>query len=550
MKPDERALRAFAVGVLTLLSTAGLSLAQTVLFTLCPVGDPGNKADTTGYGNVSYNYQICKYDVTLQQYAEFLNAVAAQADPFKLYNSSVAYTNTNYVIISSQGGILQLGEPGNYSYAVAGDGKEPVTFVNWLAAARFCNWVENGEPRNLGEAQGSTETGSYTINGDTTAGLELKNAAAKWWIPSESEWYKAAYYDPYVSGSYWTYATQSKAAPGNVVGGGTNEANYFNGVYSTTQSARFDTVDDYLTPAGAFTNSASYYGTYDQAGDVYNWNDAVFNTSATGSRGLRGGSWFDAATALASSNRGSGSSTSASNDVGFRLAASYAPPAGIFAGLLDNAGLIKIDLGGRGTFTGDLILSDTTHALKGDLTSGTFSGAFGRARLPVAINLDEINAGNCILTGTAGGQAFTAYHESYGFARIAAERGRYTISLSATATDPTIPQDPSAASISVSEMGGVLMGGHLPDGERFRVSNVLVFGSAGNNFLVYKALSYPDVTTRGERGSLSGSLNFQQAAGTIDVSGTLEWVKPPQKRGMYPAAIDTGLVVTGTLGAP
>ena len=52
------------------------------------VGNPGNGPDpATGslYGAVPYTYQIGKYDVTVGQYCQFLNAVAA-TDTYGLYN--------------------------------------------------------------------------------------------------------------------------------------------------------------------------------------------------------------------------------------------------------------------------------------------------------------------------------------------------------------------------------------------------------------------------------------------------------------------------------
>ena len=56
--------------------------------------------------------------------------------------------------------------------------------VSWGDAARFANWMGNGEPTNLGEAVGSTETGAYTLNGDTTSYLETRNAGATYALPS------------------------------------------------------------------------------------------------------------------------------------------------------------------------------------------------------------------------------------------------------------------------------------------------------------------------------------------------------------------------------
>ena len=136
-------------------------------------GDPGNAADTggtVGAGSVGYTYQIGQYDVTIAQYTAFLNAVAS-SDPYGLYNS----TMDQYV---SYGGetVIQTGSPGSYTYSYGttsrhsfDNGTLPMFNVSWGEAARFANWMGNGQPTNLGEAAGSTETGAYTLNGDTTA---------------------------------------------------------------------------------------------------------------------------------------------------------------------------------------------------------------------------------------------------------------------------------------------------------------------------------------------------------------------------------------------
>ncbi|NBV47376.1 MAG: PEP-CTERM sorting domain-containing protein, partial [Planctomycetia bacterium] len=64
--------------------------ARAVTIDMVTVGNAGNSNDnTTGYGAVAYEYQIGKYDVTIQQYTDFLNAVAL-SDPYSLYNTSMA----------------------------------------------------------------------------------------------------------------------------------------------------------------------------------------------------------------------------------------------------------------------------------------------------------------------------------------------------------------------------------------------------------------------------------------------------------------------------
>ena len=191
------------------------------------VGNPGNAADpATGslYGSVGYTYQMGQYDVTAGQYTALLNAVAA-TDTYGLYNSGMAVVGTG----SYGCGIVQSGSSGSYTYSVATAYQNfPVNCVSWGDAARFCNWLQNGQLTGA-EGPGTTETGAYTLNGDTTNYLETRNAGAKYFIPSENEWYKAAYYNP-SNGSYWAYPTQSNTAPGNIAARtGTNNANYYFG---------------------------------------------------------------------------------------------------------------------------------------------------------------------------------------------------------------------------------------------------------------------------------------------------------------------------------
>jgi formylglycine-generating enzyme required for sulfatase activity len=299
---------------------SSMSVAHAVTIDWVTVGNPGNANDTTGYGYgaVGYEYRIGKYDVTIQQYTDFLNA-AAKSDPYSLYNASMG-TNLNIA------GISRTGSSGSYIYSVIGSsGNKPITYVSWFDAARFANWMQNGQ------AAGGTETGAYTLVGGQTSGsAPAKNPGATFYIPTENEWYKAAFYSPVKGGlgspGYYTYATQSDTAPGNVVGGGSNQANYAPGdVYSVTQSGRYDFNQNYLTDVGAFTNSKSFYGTFDQSGNVLQWNDLDGLASSGSSRGLRGGDWNDYAFLLSSSYRIGNVPSYEDNNIGFRLASPIAP---------------------------------------------------------------------------------------------------------------------------------------------------------------------------------------------------------------------------------
>ena len=139
-----RTNRLMALVVVIFIFTAA---AQAVTIDLVPVGNPGNAPDTrydaTGFGSVAYNYQIGKYEVTAGQYTEFLNAVA-KADPNGLYNTG---RWAIHPISSGVRNIQRSGSSGNYSYSVAADwANRPVNYVSFWDAARFANWLHNGQP--------------------------------------------------------------------------------------------------------------------------------------------------------------------------------------------------------------------------------------------------------------------------------------------------------------------------------------------------------------------------------------------------------------------
>ncbi len=323
----------FAAGMMTLalliLGQASDSFGEPFAdIAMVTVGDAGNAADSTGYGSVAYRYSIGTYDVTVSQYAEFLNAVA-DADPFGVYATSME-SNQNIAGISRSGG------SGSYNYTViGGSGNKPITFVTWFDAARFANWMANGQP-NGPQSSSTTENGAYALSGATFGDAPVKNAtnpntgaAPTFYLPTENEWYKAAYYDPTLNsgtGGYWDFAYQSDSAPGNSIGASANQANYiFNGNYSVTQSSTYSASQNYLTDVGAFSGSVSHYGTYDQSGNVDQWND--LDGTLSSDRGIRGGYWWTFSSyELSNADRGVVATNSFDDKIGFRLAAPVPVP--------------------------------------------------------------------------------------------------------------------------------------------------------------------------------------------------------------------------------
>jgi formylglycine-generating enzyme len=244
------------------------------------VGDPGNAPDTSGdpnpCGSVGYRYNIGMYEVTADQWA----AVIA-ADP-------------------------NVGNAGNWS------GSQPTAGTSWYEAAKFCNWLTTGR----------YDKGYYAIDGlgyATPNPLKHDAYAAlhgtTFFIPTEDEWYKAAYYDG-VNDVYYDFPTGSNSEPDGIDFAG-----------DTTFDVVFTQGYNQLHPNSVTdSGAASPYGTVAQGGNVWEWNETISGSA----RGLRGGgytvSYFD----LRAQNRGYNNfPTSEGSILGFRVS-SVVPEPSVF----------------------------------------------------------------------------------------------------------------------------------------------------------------------------------------------------------------------------
>jgi sulfatase modifying factor 1 len=308
--------------------------SRAVVIATVPVGSPGNSADSaTGslYGSVPYNYRIGTYDVTDAQYAVFLNAKASTADPYGLWNS---FMNPP----GFEGAISRSGS-GPYSYSVkVGYANKPVLYVSWYSSIRFVNWLTNGQ------GNGDTENGTYTItNGGNNSGTVVVPDATQraswattnsfhWLLPSDNEWYKAAYYNAQM-GTYYAYPFQSNSQPTGLVPPGNANSGDFSHVYNANGSS--------LTDVGAYPNSLSPFGSFDMGGDLYQWNEA--DILGDGSRrGMRGGFWSGSPNVSAASFLGSLDAAGIYDSVGFRVASvgGVPEPRSVLLALIGLSGLV------------------------------------------------------------------------------------------------------------------------------------------------------------------------------------------------------------------
>jgi formylglycine-generating enzyme required for sulfatase activity len=311
-----------------LLVALGTGEASAVTVQWSPVGNAGNAADpATGsrFGAVPYAYNIGTKDVTAGQYVEFLNTKdAGGLNLLGLYNTSMSD--------ATHGGINfnNVNPPGSMYSVISGRADHPANFVNWFDTVRFANWLNNGQ------GNGDTENGAYTLLHDgsptptpipSNGNSVTRNAGATVFLPSENEWYKAAYYDPRTTAQggppsdshYWLYPTSSNLVP--TASGPTalpNHANFSPG------------GPDTVTDVGAYSGTTSPYGAFDMGGNVFQWNETILAGLA---RVVRGGGFIYDSSLMLSSFQGNNYPEGAGSleADGFRLASVPEPSTGVLA---------------------------------------------------------------------------------------------------------------------------------------------------------------------------------------------------------------------------
>jgi formylglycine-generating enzyme required for sulfatase activity len=265
------------------------------------IGNPGNVADTTGTPNpagaVPYTFQIGKYEISRGTIAA---ANAAGGLGLALFDMS----------------------------GLGGNGaNQPATGLSWPEMAKFVNWLNSSTghaPAYKFDAQGDFQLwtpGDLGYN----ASNQYRNSLAKYVLPSNDEWYKAAFYNP-ANGTYYDFATGSNSTPIPTTGG-TVAGTVVYGVTPFT-----------LGPAQVhLAGGLSPYGTMGQSGNVGEWMESMTppllggpntNNDPNRQRVIRGGGFLlpltSASVGYLSANpsilqSGPASSFPGYSDVGFRV---------------------------------------------------------------------------------------------------------------------------------------------------------------------------------------------------------------------------------------
>ncbi len=256
------------------------------------IGDPGNTADTSGYGGVNYTYKISRTEISI---AEF-EASGAGSGNENYFNDGTRTVGPN----------------------------APAVNVTLYEAMKYCNWLTSGD----------VGSGAYildNLSNPTGVTIDRKSAVEIYTsifvLPTEDEWYKAAYYTG-DQGDLWSlYATGVDDVPPRAIGGnGWNCLKYENGLNFLLTSP------NYVWAVGGSKEEQN--GTYDMMGNVTEW---VEDPSGM----LRGGG-YNTFNENAMSSAYRWANDPSSEDffmVGFRVVQTNTVPEPVTAGLLFMGGL-------------------------------------------------------------------------------------------------------------------------------------------------------------------------------------------------------------------
>ena len=250
------------------------------------IGNAGNAADTIldqlgngPYGAVPYDYRVGKYEITQD--------AITKATASGMANVTAGAWSNN----------------------------QPAANISWYEAAAFVNFLNTNSAKTAAYDlawDGSAWSMNLWSSGQawTAGGTNLyRNKDAFYFLPSDDEWYKAAYYNP-AGSNYFLYPTGSNTAP-TAVASGTNAGT---AVYNSVASG-----PAIVDSAGGL----SPYGTMGQGGNVTEWNESAFNGTnnlADQWRATTGGNWVTLEDFLLSSTRGSIVPTFETDSFGFRVA--------------------------------------------------------------------------------------------------------------------------------------------------------------------------------------------------------------------------------------
>jgi formylglycine-generating enzyme required for sulfatase activity len=274
-------------------------------FTIDFVPISGATNPPIGYGIVNNDYRMGTYEISNDQWTKFKASLGVPVTGIEwlAYDREPDFTGTNV----------------------------PTNNVSWYEAAQFVNYLNTSTGHQPAyKFTGTQGTGDYIFKpwNATDAGYSAsnpyRNSNAFYFMPTENEWVKAAYWNGM---SLQTYAT--KAGDTLYQGNGSNGGwNYYTGQYAT----------DPVGPWAVTIGTQELNGTYNMMGNVWEWMESphiIGDYSYSSHRGIRGGSCFNYDGTLRSGEYGKIGNTprQESPDYGFRVASVPEPASLVLLGL-------------------------------------------------------------------------------------------------------------------------------------------------------------------------------------------------------------------------
>jgi len=269
-------------------------------FTIDFVTILGDTNPASGYGIINNDYRMGVCEITNDQWNKFKAEldVPVTGSPWFAYHRDPYWTDTSV----------------------------PTNEVSWDEAAQFVNWLNTSTGHQAAyKFTGTQGTGDYTFGvwdtSDAAGGTNLyRHKNAFYYLPTEDEWVKAAYWD---GTAMQTYATKA----GELL---------YQGDGNSGTGWNYENATAPYGPWNVGSGSEELNGTFDMMGNLWEWMESPFNHGdyGTGSyRSLRAGSYNSSIDILAFSARYPGDpypDPEVSNSgVGFRVASTVPEPCSI-----------------------------------------------------------------------------------------------------------------------------------------------------------------------------------------------------------------------------
>lgn len=275
---------------------------------------------------------------SISQYAPGVPGYRTFADPGHNYRIGVyEITNGQWNTFASRLGVPVTGTPSG-AYEEQDDTwfipADPMDEVSWLEAAQFVNWLNTSTGHHAAyKFTGTQGQSNYTFTAWSASeaaggGTNLyRHKDAFYFLPTEDEWVKAAYWN---GTTLQNYATSYDGPP--------FEADW------DVRDAGWNFLDTYRAWDWAIGyGSTELNGTHDMMGNLAEWTESPYDGDTSdiyGQRTVRGGDFASSMTALGLTYRSDVLRYHESEYTGFRVAAMVPEPATL--GLLALGGLALI----------------------------------------------------------------------------------------------------------------------------------------------------------------------------------------------------------------